>query len=105
MKQNSERYLAQMGAQIRAARLRRNLTVEQVARRAGMSAVTVLNIEKGLPSVSLGKLVGVLEVLGLEESVALVARDDEQGRAMQDEVLRKRARPVKKNKVVVKVHK
>lgn len=105
MKRKSEQYLVQMGTQIRAARLRRNLTVEQVAKRAGMSAVTVLNIEKGLPSVSLGKLMGVLEVLGLEDSIALVAKDDEKGRALQDEVLRKRARPVKKTKVVVKVHK
>ena len=97
--------LKQVGKQIRTARLWRNLTIEQVAKSAGMSAVTVINIEKGLPSVSLGKLMAVLDVFGLEKSITLVARDDEKGRVMQDETLRKRARPIKKTKVVVKVHK
>ena len=98
LRKKSKGYLTQMGEQVRSARLRRNLTVEQVARKAGISAVTVLNIEKGLPSVSLGKLMLVLQVLDLEGTVAFVAGDDAEGRELQDGELRKRARPVQKKK-------
>ena len=38
-------YLETTGKQIRKARLRRNLTVNEVAERAGTTAVTVLNVE------------------------------------------------------------
>ena len=92
----SKGYLEQVGIQVRTARLRRNMTIEQVAKKAGISAVTVLNIEKGLPSVSLGKLMLVLQVLDLEGTVAFVAGDDAEGRELQDGELRKRARPAKK---------
>lgn len=104
--------LSSAGEQIRKARLRRNLTVKEVAERAGTTAVTVLNVEKGLPSVSVGKVLNVLEVLGLEQDILLIAADDPQGREFQDESLPKRARPAKtdrkiapnkpKKKVIVK---
>lgn len=84
-------YLAIAGEQIRKARLRRNLTVKEVAERAEMTAVTVLNVEKGLPSVSIGKVTAVLEVLGLEKDILLIAAEDPKGRNLQDEKLPKRA--------------
>ena len=46
--------LVQMGEQIRLARLRRNLTSELVAERAGISRATLSSIEKGIPTVSIG---------------------------------------------------
>ena len=87
--------LSSAGEQIRKARLRRNLTVKEVAERAGTTAVTVLNVEKGLPSVSVGKVLSVLNVLGLEQDILLIAADDPQGRELQDESLPKRARRTK----------
>lgn len=48
--------LVQMGEQIRLARLRRKLTLELVAERAGISLATLASIEKGTPTVSIGRL-------------------------------------------------
>lgn len=43
-----------VGEQIRLARLRRNLSVAQVAERATCSPLTVSRIEKGAPTVAIG---------------------------------------------------
>lgn len=42
-----------VGEQIRLARLRRNLSMAQVAERATCSEVTLCKVEKGLPTVSI----------------------------------------------------
>lgn len=91
MKKKTEQDLVTVGEQIRRARLRRNLTVKEVAERAGTTAVTVLNVEKGLSSVSVGKVVSVLEVLGMEKDILQIAASDPEGRELQDENLPKRA--------------
>ena len=43
-----------VGEQIKLARLRRNLSVTQVAERATCSPLTVSRIEKGAPTVAIG---------------------------------------------------
>lgn len=43
-----------VGEQIKLARLRRNLSVAQVAERATCSSLTVSRIEKGIPTVAIG---------------------------------------------------
>ena len=43
-----------VGEQIKLARLRRNLSVAQVAERATCSPLTVSRIEKGVPTVAIG---------------------------------------------------
>ena len=43
-----------VGEQIKLARLRRNLTIAQVAERATCSPLTVSRIEKGTPTVAIG---------------------------------------------------
>lgn len=48
--------LDQFGEQIKMARLRRHLSAELVAQRAGVSRATVWNVEKGNPSVAIGIL-------------------------------------------------
>ena len=50
----TEEILKTMGEQIKLARLRRNLSVELVAERAGISRVSLWNVEKGSPSVAIG---------------------------------------------------
>ncbi len=52
--------LEAMGENIKLARLRRKLTTEQIAERAGISRSTLWQVEKGLPSVALGTYAQVL---------------------------------------------
>lgn len=78
------RLLAELGEHVKLARLRRNLSQQQVCERAGISRPTLRAIEQGSPGISLGTLIAVLQVLGLEQSITLIARDDELGRRLQD---------------------
>lgn len=50
----TEQILEKMGARIRKARLRRNLSVELLAKQAGISKFTLSAIEKGISTVSIG---------------------------------------------------
>ena len=71
----TQEILNQMGEQIRLARLRRHLSAELVAERAGLSRVTLSNIEKGSPSVAIGSYAAVLHALnGMDKDLLLVAR-------------------------------
>jgi len=76
--------LEETGENIKLARLRRNLTMEQVAERAGIARSTLWQVEKGLPSVSFGVYAQVLFVLGLEKDILKLAGDDILGRKLQD---------------------
>ncbi len=49
-----EQKMAIMGDQIKLARLRRNLSIAQIAERATCSPLTINRIEKGSPTVSIG---------------------------------------------------
>lgn len=95
----TQRLLNQMGEQIRLARLRRQLTAELVAERAGISRATLSNIEKGSPSVAIGSYAAVLHALnGMDKDLLLVAKDDELGRKLQDLGLSTRRRASKRNR-------
>lgn len=77
--------LAQMGEQIKYARLRRKLSAELVAERAGISRATLVSIEKGSPSVAIGCYAAALHALNyMDKDLLLVAKDDELGRKLQD---------------------
>ena len=76
--------LAAFGERLRAARLRRKFSVDTVAARAGISRMTLFRAEKGEATVSLGTYLRILEVLRLEKDIALLAKDDELGRRLQD---------------------
>ena len=89
--------LEQMGEQIKLARLRRRLSSELVAERAGISRATLWNVEKGSPSVAIGIYAAVLHALGnMDSDFLLVAKDDELGRTLQDLELPVRRRAPKK---------
>lgn len=76
--------LTALGENIKLARLRRELSSEQVAERAGISRNTLTKIERGEEGVAMGYYFRVLAILGLEKDLLLVAKDDELGRALQD---------------------
>lgn len=78
------RILADLGHNVRLARMRRRLSATLVAERAGMSRPTLRAIERGDAGVTLGALANVLNTLGLAESLAAVASDDELGRQLED---------------------
>ena len=84
--QKLEQKMALMGEQIKLARLRRNLSIAQVAERATCSPLTVTRIEKGSPTVS----------IGIYARVLLIAKDDTLGRDLQDLSLKHRQRASKK---------
>ena len=93
----TQEILNQMGEQIRLARLWRHLSAELVAERAGISRMTLSNIEKGSASVAIGSYAAVLHALnGMDKDLLLVAKDDELGRKLQDLELPTRRRAPKK---------
>lgn len=76
--------LQTLGENIRLARLRRDLSSEQVAERSGISRNTLIKIERGDEGVAIGMYFRVLIVLGLQDDLLLIARDDVLGRKLQD---------------------
>ena len=89
--------LQQMGEQIKASRLRRRLSAELVAQRAGVSRATVWNVEKGNPSVAIGIYAAVLHALNnMDQDLLLVAKDDELGHKLRDLELTVKKRAPKK---------
>ncbi len=87
------RILSELGERLRSARLRRNLTTAMVAERAGISLPTLRQVEQGSGTVSIVVYAQILLALSLENDLALLARDDELGRHLQDINLPMRARP------------
>ena len=81
----TENILKTMGEQIKLARLRRDLSAELVAERAGISRASLWKVESENPAVAIGIYAAVLHALGnMDRDLALVAKDDEMGRQMQD---------------------
>ena len=85
-----------VGEQIRLARLRRDLSIAQVAERAPCSPVTISRVEKGAPTVAIGIYLRVLYALQLDDDILLLAQKDEIGRGLQDLRLKQRERASKK---------
>ena len=92
----AKRVLSELGENIKLARLRRKLTMEQVAERANLSRSTLWMIEKGAPRVAMGAYAQVLFVLGLEKDFLKLAQDDRLGRKLQDANLLVRERGPKR---------
>lgn len=82
---STEKVLAEMGEQIKLARLRRKISTALIAERAGISRATLYNIEKGSSSVTIGAYAAVLHVLdNMDRDFLLVAKEDEYGHMLQD---------------------
>ena len=91
-----EQKMQMVGEQIRLARLRRNLSIAQVAERATCSPVTINRVEKGAPTVAIGIYLRVLYALQLDDDILLLAQKDDMGRALQDLAIKQRERASKK---------
>lgn len=82
-----KRELAGLGKRLRQARLRRAYAAETIAQRAGITRKTLSRVEQGDPAVALGVYARVMQALGLDTDLALLGRDDELGRRLQDMAL------------------
>lgn len=94
-----EQTLRRLGANLRTARLRRNLTIEAVARKIGTGPRAVIDAEKGKPSASIATFAGLLwafDLLGQLDEVAEPERDSE-GNTLARSRERSRARPRRKS--------
>lgn len=74
----------ELGERIRLARLRRKLSTVLFAERMGVSRETLRRLEAGDPNIALGTYMRALRVLGLDNDIDAVARDDVLGRKLQD---------------------
>ena len=95
----AKRVMHKVGSDIRDARLRRRLSMELIAERAGISRATLRKIENGETSVSLGSFVSVLFALGMIDRLKEIAdaSHDHVGRQLEEEQLPQRIH-IKKNK-------
>lgn len=85
----TQRRVEAMGERLRLARLRRRISLGEMAARVDASRTTVARLEQGELTVGLAVLVRVLGVLGLEDDLDGIARDDELGKRLQDLELRR----------------
>ncbi len=74
--------LKTLGANLRTARLRRNLSIEDVAAKIGAGRHVVSDAEKGKPSTGIAIYAGLLWAFGLTDQLARLADpdSDEEGR-------------------------
>lgn len=77
--------IRRLGRNIRTARLRRKLRIEDVANRIGASRFTISDLEKGKAGSSMAAYAGVLWALGLLEGMNEVADPDrdEEGKTLE----------------------
>jgi transcriptional regulator with XRE-family HTH domain len=85
----TQRRAEALGERLRLARLRRRMPLTELAARVGVARQTLSRLEHGDLSTSLSVLAQVLAVLGLEEDLDDLARDDELGQRLQDVRLRR----------------
>ena len=77
--------IRRLGRDIRTARLRRRLRIEDVVGRIGASRFTVADIKRGKPGASMAAYAGALWALGLLEGMNEVADPDrdEEGKTLE----------------------
>lgn len=92
-----EEALKRLGRNIRTARLRRKLRLEDVAARMGISRFALSDVEKGKPTTAIAAYVGALWALGLLDQIDGVADPDrdEEGKILERARAPKTARPGK----------
>ena len=66
-----------VGQHVKTARLRRNMTQDELADSVGIARKTLYRLEKGAPATSVGTLFAVLWKLGLLEDAQALAHPDQ----------------------------
>lgn len=86
--------LRRLGEDLREARLRRRISIEDLALRAGTSRSTVTRLENGDAGVGIGTLCDILVVFGLIDRIGELVdvRKDDIGLALDSERLPQRGR-------------
>lgn len=89
-----EQAVKRLGANLRTARLRRNMTIAEVAEKIGTGRRAVMEAENGKPSTSAAVYMALLWTYGLLDQMNDVAdpASDEQGMLLSDTRERARAR-------------
>ena len=93
---STTKVLEKMGNRIRSARLRRNISIEELAQKATIGKSTLSLIEKGMPTVSIGAYAAVLAVLKLDEDFGLIAVDEVGKKQFWEQNLQRRERASKR---------
>lgn len=90
-----EQTLQRLGANLRTARLRRNLTIGDVAEKIGTGKRAVSDAERGKPSTGIAVYAAILWALDLLDHMADIAAPerDEEGQTLALARERDRARP------------
>ena len=96
------RALRKLGHDIKDARRRRRIAMAIVAQRASVSKPTLIRVERGDPSVSIGSYATVLFVMGMADRLADLAdaKNDPVGLQLEQEKLPKRIRGARKLKAM-----
>lgn len=96
------RALRKLGHDIKDARRRRRIAMAIVAQRASVSKPTLIRVERGDPSVSVGSYATVLFVMGMADRLADLAdvTNDPVGLQLEQEKLPKRIRGARKPKAM-----
>jgi len=68
-----QRELKKLGEDIRKARIRRKLTMKELAERAFISENTLSSVQKGKASVAMGIYARVLALLGMAGGIGMLA--------------------------------
>ncbi|MBS0444868.1 MAG: XRE family transcriptional regulator [Proteobacteria bacterium] len=90
-----EQTLKRLGANLRTARLRRNLTIDDMAQKIGTGDRAVADAEKGKPTTGIAiyaAMLWALDLLGQMDDVAAPEKDEE-GQTLALSRERARARP------------
>jgi len=88
--------LKELGNQIRQARKRRLWTIAELANKIQVTAPTIIALEKGAPTVSVGALAAVLWTLGLENELSHLSQlNDSEGIKLMNSRLPKKIRTKK----------
>ncbi|XHO94845.1 helix-turn-helix transcriptional regulator [Azospirillum sp. A26] len=82
--------LERLGRRIRLARLRRNLSQDEMSVRTGVTKKTYIALEKGKETVNVGLLVKVMSVLGYADRLPDMLASDPLGEELEEIHGRKR---------------
>lgn len=89
--------LKDLGEHIRMARKRRLWTIAELSKKIGVSSPTIIALEKGEPTVSVGVVVSALWTLGLETELSNLAHPhDAEGIKLMNSRLPQKVRKSKK---------